>query len=133
MARWLIPFETISPRNPSEKWGVGVQESHYKRLCRQGHETPRARLLLVQMVLADPLSIFEGWSRPDKEDCYVYVGNPQTDYRSLTIQTSAPPNSLFLVFILADGTIDLWNWRACAPGSDSIPEDVKGKLIWQRT
>ena len=133
MGRWQVTFTTISARHSESVWEVGVQESQIKHLRNHGHQAPLARLVLVQEVLADPLSIFEGWSRPDKEDCYVYVGDPKTDFHSLTIQKPAPPNCLFLVFILPDGTIDLWTWRARAPGSSNIPEDVKGKLIWDRT
>jgi hypothetical protein len=132
MSRWQIQFVTISPRDLNGVWEVGVSEAYIKCLRNQGHETPLVRILLVGQSLEHPISIFEGWSRPEKEDCYVYVGNPESDYRSATIQTPAPPNSLFLVFILPDGTIDHWTWRSRAPGSTIIPEDVKGKLIWQR-
>lgn len=133
MGRWQLSFTTISARASETVWEVGVHESYIKHLRHHGHESPLARLVLVQEVLAAPLSIFEGWSRPDKENCYVYVGDPKVDFHSLTIQKPAPPNCLFLVFILPDGTIDLWTWRARAPGSTNIPEEVKGRLIWQRT
>jgi hypothetical protein len=46
---------------------------------------------------------------------------------------SAPRDKLFLVFILPDGTIDHWNWRLRAAGSDTIPEDLKGKILWPQT
>jgi hypothetical protein len=133
MGRWQVTFTTISPRPSEGDWEVGVHESHIKHHQHHGHQAPLARLVLVQDVLSNPLSVFEGWSRPEKEDCYVYVGDPKTDFHSLTIQKPAPPNYLFLVFILPDGTIDLWNWRARAPGTTNIPEDVRGKLIWDRT
>jgi hypothetical protein len=133
MGRWQLTFTTISTRTSSGVWEVGVHEAHIKWLRNRGHGAPLARLVLVREVLADPLSVFEGWSRPDKEDCFVYVGDPKYDYHSPSIQTPAPPNFLFLVFILPDGTIDFWTWRARAPGSNNIPEDVKGRLIWTRT
>ena len=106
MARWTLPFTTISPRHLQATWEVGVHESKIRVLRNSGHETAYARLMLVQKVLADPLTIFEGWSRPDKEDCYVYAGDPGTDFRSYSLEMPAPPNCLFLVFILENGTID---------------------------
>jgi hypothetical protein len=130
MRRWYLPFKTIDPHEPGKKkWNVGVEEAHFNRLRHQGHEAPLARLKLVEEVLEGGItSIYQGWLRPGKEDCYVYVGSPDLDYKSLTITTPAPPNMAFLVFILPDGTIKDWTWRPLVDG-ENRPEGM-GDLIW---
>lgn len=136
-SRWLLNFQAIDPKDPTSKtWRVGVQERKYRSAQHHGHEKEIARLMLVREVLeGGTIQLYEGWSRPDKEeDCYVYVGNPEGDYRSLSIQTPAPPRSFFLVFVLNDGTIDHWTWRKMAEREDGVevPKDVTGKLIWSQ-
>lgn len=134
MSRWQVDFTTLSPFDGFKRtWAVGVLEKYVQCLRHKGHAAPLARLLLVEKTLDQPVAIIEGWSRPDKDDCYVFIGSPSLDYRSLTIETDAPPNSLFLVFILPDGTIDHWNWRHKAPGSAVLPEDMKGQMVWEKT
>ena len=83
------------------------------------------RLVLVKEVLVNPLSVFEGWSRPDTENCYVYAGDPKRDHHSLTIDVPAPPNQLFLVFILPDGTIDLWIGEYVPPGAQLFQKTLR--------
>jgi hypothetical protein len=134
MSRWLITFDAIDPRDPNSRWTTGVSPAHYDRIRRSGHECQAARLLLVQEVLDPPktLHVFRGWSRPDRDDCFVYSGLPARDFRSLTIETPAPPRMTFLVFVLPDGTIDHWTWRPSASGN-GIPDGVDGELIWSAT
>jgi hypothetical protein len=92
-----------------------------------------ARLLLVAEVLLTPDAIVSGWGRPDRDDCFVYVGRPSRDYRRISIETTPPPNQLFLVFVLPDGTIDDWNWRIADAADPSKPEGMKGHVIWPTT
>jgi hypothetical protein len=136
-SRWLLYFEAIDPKNLNGKtWKVGVHQRHYKFLQNRGHEKSLARLLLVREVLQGGTTLlYEGWGRPGKEEkCYVYVGHPKTDYKSLSIETCAPPEMVFLVFVLSDGTIDDWTWRRIAENEDGteVPSDIKGKLIWSQ-
>ena len=132
MGRWYIPFSAIDPEHTERQWTVGIEEAHYTVLKHHGHEKQIARLMLVKETLDDPIRIHKGWCRQDKEDSYVYVGKPTHDYRSLTIETPAPPGQLFLVFILPGGTIDEWTWRPVAEKTPETPQGVEGEVIWQR-
>ncbi len=129
--RWLIPFKARDPRSPDDGfWDVGLPEWHYRMLQNKGHECPLARLILVKEVLAvETTHIYEGWGRPDKDDCFVYAGAPDRDYRSLTIDIPAPKGMLFLVFVLPDGTVDDWGWRQTNDNGDPLGME-KGRLIW---
>jgi hypothetical protein len=131
MARWLITFEAIDPVHPDKRWKTGIFQAHYSHLQRYGHEKQLARIMLVHHVM-DPdstLRIYQGWSRPGKDDCYVYAGKPEREFKSLTIETPPPPGIVFLVFVLPDGTIDDWTWRPSTAG-DGRPDGVMGELIW---
>lgn len=131
MARWLLTFQAIDPKNHEGKWAVGITENRYKELQIHGHEKQIARLLLVEEVLTGGTALlYEGWSRPDKDDCFVYEGHPSQDYKNLRIVTPAPPNMVFLVFILPDGTIDDWTWRRLDENGSGRPQGIQGKLIW---
>lgn len=131
MARWFVPFQAIDPRNLGSYWTVGVSERHYKRLQNSGHEKAIARLLLVRYVLeGGTSSIFEGWSRPDKEGCFVYAGYPKQDFQSLRIEIPVRKGLIFLVFVLPSGEVDEWTWRCASDGGESRPDGVRGKLIW---
>jgi len=133
MARWLLSFEAIHPTDPSKYWETGVPERLYKELQNHGHEKAMARLLLVREVLLEgALHIYGGWCRPDKEDCWVYVGRPNRDLKSLSIETPAPKGMVFLVFVLSDGTIDEWTWRGQAEEGEDKPDGITGELIWSR-
>jgi hypothetical protein len=133
--RWLLTFDARSPEDPEKKtWQVGVSEWLYQKHRSHGHDKYIARLILVEQVLqGGAIHLFEGWSREGKdEDCFVYVGNPGRDFKNLQIETPAPKNMLFLVFVLADGTIDDWNWRPRSQkrGKEHLPADIDGRLIW---
>lgn len=133
--RWLLTFDAICPENPGNKvWQVGVPEWLYRKHQINGHEKSLARLLLVEMVLqGGTVHLFEGWSREGKdEDCFVYVGSPGKDFKSLKIETPAPRNMLFLIFVLPGGTIDDWTWRPRSQeqGKENLPSDINGRLIW---
>lgn len=133
MARWLLPFQAIDPSNVDQSWEVGVSERLFRKIQNHGHEKALARLRLVHEVLEGGTQLlFRGWSRPDKDDCFVYAGCPSRDYKSLTIDTPAPKGMMFLVFVLPDGTIDEWTWRPFAEGEKDRPDGVTGELIWSR-
>ena len=84
--RWRIEFVTRYPSAPnSETWKVGIFQSKLDILQKYGHTAKQARILLVKEVLTEPQGIFQGWSRPDTDRCFVYVGNPGHDYHSPTI------------------------------------------------
>ena len=134
--RWFASFKALDPRTIGNDglWEVGISERRFKALQHAGHEAPLARLQLVQEVLQGGTDeLWEGWSRPGKEeDCYVYVGSPDRDYRSLTIELPAPPGMAFLVFVLKDGTIDEWTWRPLSEDTKKgkHPDGIKGQLLW---
>ncbi|MHC4398390.1 MAG: hypothetical protein ACYTG0_01780 [Planctomycetota bacterium] len=131
MARWLLTFRAIDPNALDKRWDTGVPERLYRQIQHHGHEKALARLVLVQEVLErDTHSLYGGWSRPDKEDCFVYVGCPNRDFKSLTIETPPPPGMGFLVFVLPDGTIDEWTWRQFDEEGGNRPSGVTGELIW---
>lgn len=132
MSRWIYEFSAIDPRDHSRTWTVGIQERHYRTLQHHGHEKHIARLLLVKETLDDPIRLYQGWSRQDKDDCYVYAGLPAHDFRSLSIELPPPPNQFFLVFVLPGGTIDEWNWRSLDEITPDLPQGVEGEVIWQR-
>lgn len=130
-SRWVpqLTFRAIDPRNFGEHWKVGVPPWLFDLHVKHDHEKELGRLLLVRDVLEDDSSeIYEGWCRPGKDGCYAYAGHPNRDFKSLTIQTPPPPNMSFVVFILTDGSIDLWTWRPIERGG--APEEITGRLIW---
>jgi len=132
MSRWKYELTTKLPESPNkEVWNVGVHEQKINLLLKNGHKVRLCRLDIVKEVLSDPLAIYGGWARPDKEDCFVYVGKPAHDRRGPTIETPPPPKMLFVVFILPDGTIDDWNWRPQSESDQNVPQGVKkGKKLW---
>jgi hypothetical protein len=133
MSRWYLTFKAKDPRNLKGHWETGIHEADFKRIRLFGHASRVARIQLVQYVLEeDTQLIFRGWSRPDKEDCYVYAGRPDRDYRALNIETPPPPEMMFLVFVLPDGIIDDWNWRPSRV-QKGMPDGVNGELIWPPT
>jgi hypothetical protein len=131
MGRWFLDFSAMDPRNVDKSWKVGIREDYYRRLQHHGHQK-LVRLILVQETFDDPVRLYRGWSRPDKDDCYVYIGSPKHDYRSVSIETPPPPRQLFLVFVRPDGTIDDWMWREHVENAPETPTGVNGELIWQR-
>lgn len=133
MGRWKIHFDTVDPRKVGETWSVGIRESDLDRLRRTNHECYLARIRCVDEVLNAPELVIEGWDRPDRDDCYVYVGRPSRDYRSLSIDVPAPRGQVFLVFVLPDGTIDSWGWRPVDALDPARPEDMKGKQAWPKS
>jgi hypothetical protein len=131
MARWLLPFRAINPKNLDSSWEIGVSERHYRYIQNHGHEKQIARLVLVQEVLeGGTVNLYKGWSRPEKEDSFVYEGRPTRDFKSLTIETPAPVGLVFLVFVLPDGEVDEWTWRPLTEDGGKQPDGIKGALIW---
>jgi hypothetical protein len=132
MARWFVTFDAVNPKNPATRWKTGIHEDVYRKLQIHGDDRRIARLLLVEEILCGGVKLlYRGWSRPDKEESFVYAGLPTRDYKSLTIETPAPKGMFFLVFVLPDGTIDEWTWRK-AEADGSRPSGIKGELIWQQ-
>ena len=86
---------------------------------------------MVKEVLDDPLCLIRGWDRPEKDECFVYVGRPNHDFQSLTIEKPPPPGKLFLIFVLPDGTIEHWNWRT-ESDDKGVPEGLRGEIAWTR-
>lgn len=128
--RWIVDFEAIDPQNPNERrWKTGIRPAHFRMLQQHSHEKSMARLVLIQKVLQGGTThLYEGWNRPDRESCYVYIGKPNRDYVSLTIDVPAPPRMVFAVFVLPDGTIDEWNWRN--EEENGSPKGITGRLLW---
>ena len=131
MGRWFYSSMARKPNNPDERWEVGVLEEKFRFLQRRGHQVKLCRLEMVKAVLDDTLAIIEGWSRPDSDDCFVYVGKPEFDRREIDIEVPPPPGMLFLVFVLAGGTIDEWGWRQQSESDPNIPDGVEGRVIWR--
>ncbi len=134
MARWLLSFQAIDPYKPDSVWKVGIPEWLYRLHQNKGNEKAIARILLVEEVLAGgTVRLYKGWSRPGREDCFVYEGRPRRDYKSLTISTPAPPQMAFLIFVLSDGTVDEWTWRPLRrEGGETEVDGIRGKLIWSK-
>jgi hypothetical protein len=134
MGRWIYECSAIDPRDTSCTWKVGIEEQYFRFLQSHGDERRLARLKLVKETLDDPIRIYEGWSRLDKDDSYAYVGRPRHNFHSGSIELPAPPGRLFLVFVLLGGTIDEWTWRPIlAEDTPDTPQGVEGaKLIWQK-
>jgi hypothetical protein len=133
--RWLLRFEAIDPKNlPHRTWKVGIPEWLYRQQQIHGHDKAIGRIRLLPEVLEGERGtkrIYEGWCRPGKEEkCFVYVGKPDHDFKSLTIETPPPPKMVFLVFVLPDGSIDELTWRPHTEESEDCPQGVNGKLIW---
>lgn len=132
--RWIIDFDARLPSNADgDTWKVGISQAKFVNLQKYGHEARFVRLRLVEEVFNDTYAIFEGWSRPDTDGCFVYAGKPGRDYQRKGIQTPAPPGMIFLVFVLSDGTIDDWNWRPINSQDPTIPDGIKGRKIWPQT
>lgn len=135
MGRFFVSFVAPSPVPPvspgTKTWEIGIKESQYRTIQKNSHEHRLARLQLAKLVCEHPDQIYRGWNRIGTEDCYVYVGSPEVDFRSMRIEVPAPPNSCFLVFVLADGTIDDWVWRQLDEAGN--PLDLTEELIWERT
>jgi hypothetical protein len=132
--KWSPVFKARDPRNPDRgQWTVGVAPAHFQKLRVAGDEARLARLILVREVLEGGTThLYEGWCRPDMDDdCFVYVGRPQRDFRSLSIETPSPKGHAFLVFILRGGTTDLWTWRPCPVGQEQSILGSGAKLVWE--
>lgn len=102
MSGWKYEMNAVCPQSASGgRWTIGVSPKDIQRLQSNGHITKLARLGLVKEVAEDPAIIVQGWDRPDQEQCFVYVGYPDKDFRSGTIETPslAPVNCCFLVFV----------------------------------
>ncbi|HVX15307.1 MAG TPA: hypothetical protein VHC22_29225 [Pirellulales bacterium] len=130
--RWIVTFKAIDPRNPTKTWEVGLFERRLKMMVQQGHDAKLAQLKLVEEILekGGTERLYGGWSRAETDDCFVYVGRPNHNWTSLTIETPAPKGCLFLVFVLPDGTIADWTWRQCSEDDPSCPSGVTGELLW---
>lgn len=130
MPEWVHTFIAVHPKG-KEAFKVGLPRDLWRNITQHGHEVKRARLELVRDVLQAPVEIRLGWARFGTEDCYVYVGKPEKDIRrgppDARIETPPPPGEVFLVFVLADGSIDEWTWRALAADH---PSGVEGHVIW---
>src|SRR6059058_5145825 len=105
MQQWAYSFDAQHPHDPNQAWRVGVSERKIKVLKSESHETKLARFLLVPDVMKAPVMIIGGWSRLDKDGCFVYVGKPANDHHNREIILPAPPGCYLLVFVLPDGTI----------------------------
>jgi hypothetical protein len=142
MPHWKWSFDAIDPNDTGKLWTVGIPHFIYEYAQHHGDEKRLARLVLINDVLCPEDEkgaegkgtdrIYRGWSRHDKENCFVYEGSPVRDFYSFSIGmvNCPPPNAVFLVFVLPDGAIDDWNWRHLGP--DGNPEGMSGEVIWTR-
>lgn len=133
MARWLLTFQAIDPKDCNSTWEIGIPEWLYRMHQNKGNEQKLARIAVMDEVLqGGTLRLYKGWARLGKEECYVYEGRPERDFRSLTISVPAPPNMAFLVFVLPDGTIDAWGWRSIKQDGGNQVDGIAGDLIWSK-
>ena len=131
MSRWLYSFQAIDPKDPSKQWEIGVPEWLFSEYRKHSHNVKLARLALVDEIFPSGTTrIYGGWSRPDKDDCFVYEGRPERDYRNIRIEVPPPPGMAFLVFVLPCGTIDDWTWRPLNDDENNLPEGMSGEIIW---
>ena len=133
-SRWIIEFDAIDSSNPEgSAWKVGIAPALLDVLRTNSHTVKLMRIMLVKEVLIGPCAIFGGWSRPEKDDCFVYAGRPNRDYRGKQIETPPPPGMIFLVFVLPDGTIDDWSWRRVLEDDPGLPQGISGRMLWPQT
>ena len=57
-----------------------------------------ARIMLIPEVVRRPRIVLRGWRREGFEQGLIYVGRPERDYRSPTIETPPPKGMVFCVF-----------------------------------
>ena len=130
--QWKVAWAARNPNAPPPTWKVGIKESKLSLYREKGHETKLARVLLIPEAVANPAKIIKGWDRPDRDGCYVYVAKPTKNYQSQTIEIPPFPGQFFLVFVLPDGTIDDWTWRPENPSDPSMPDEIKGEVLWPK-
>jgi hypothetical protein len=131
MGRWFHSFVAQHYDDENNTWEIGITETKFRRLQKNGDIVKLVRLALVEEVVSGPIRIVRGWERPDTEQCLVYVGKPDRDFHGPRIEKPPPPNMLFVVFVLPDGTIDYWNWRPTAADDPFMPEGIGGVTLWQ--
>ena len=124
MSRWIKEFNAKSPRGSADPWRTGIPYGRFQKMSDACDMVSLFRLRLVEEVLENPSSISQGWSRPNTEECYIYCGKPERDYRGRGIDLPAPKEMSFIVCVLPDGEIDYWGWRP--DGENDLPEGVQG-------
>jgi hypothetical protein len=132
MNSWAHSFDAQSPHDPNMTLRVGVAKRKLKAMQAAGHMAKLARYLLVQGAMTKPTMIVKGWSRLDRDGCFVYVAKPSIDYRGNDIEVPPPPGMHFLVFVLPDGKIDDWAWRPASKETEGMPDGVTGEVIWPK-
>ena len=131
MTKWQIAIEAQSVDGTGFR-RVGIPESKLAGLFRFGDVKKLARLRLVADVLKSPYAIVQGWDRPERDGCSAYVGSPLSDFHSERVEVPSPRGMVFVVFLLADGTIDDWNWRKAHDEDPCLAEGLKGEILWMR-
>lgn len=134
--RFRLSLHAIDPKAPDgHRRHVGITHRLVQCLLTNSHTTKLARIALVNFVLdsQNTLRIFGGWCRPGQDDCYVYTGRPEVDYRNAGIEIPPPPGQVFCVFVTAGGEISDWRWAICDPMDEGSPRDKHGALIWKQS
>ena len=112
MARWHCEFDARFPHPPHDLWKVGIQERLVKHLQGRGDKARLARIIPHYTGGRDISKNAQNlwWLVATSDDCYVYVGKPDRNFRSGQIQTPARPIVL-LGFRLTGGNDRLLVWR----------------------
>jgi len=138
MPDWAGTFDAKCNRNPEAGTRkVGLSKAKWRAITADKQSVAVARLKIAKEVLADPLMMLEGWSRPNTDGCCAYIGRPTRDFRQVDEKggvaidvPSNPQMPFFVVFVTGDGTIDEWTWREAMDSDPSTPKGVEGKQIW---
>lgn len=145
MARLVHTFSALDPSDPTgvQTRDIGLEQTQVDVLLHEegtvNDKVRLARLLLAKEVAQAPEVIFEDLKRPNHEDGLCYCGRPSHDFRGPRIETPAPPNMVFCVFVVSSGKISAWRWEPCDELEPDYPEDWKnrfGRIVWppgQRT
>jgi hypothetical protein len=139
MAHLVRTFLALDPYEPSglKSRPIGLERSQIDALLREdgtiNDKVRLGRLVLAQEVTTDPIVVFKDWKRPGQEDGVCYCGRPKRDYRGPSVETPAPPNMVFCVFVKASGKMTAWRWEVQDPDAPDFPEDWKnrfGEILW---
>ena len=130
---WVL--SALDPFHPGEvsTWTVRIEQAHIDGLTRHGVRARFFRLLLVEGMLADPMVVFQGWEREGHDNDLCYVGRPERDFRSGSIEVPPPPGMVFVVFVTASGKVSEWRWEKSDEENPEFPEDYKARfrrIVW---
>jgi hypothetical protein len=125
----LDPFDPTGVRT----WTLRIPQATIEWVTKSRLDAKFYRLKLVNDVVADPVAVFQGWQRPERDDDLCYIGRPERDYPAANVDVPAPKGMVFLVFVTKSGVLSDWRWERSDPHNPNFPEDWKdrfGRQLW---